>query len=191
MVVHPLPTLRAVQQARQGIGYAQRIRPLFAFQRALSKLPCLLGDDGLMRVFKDHPLLLGVGMALVPVEPFPRTEVDRMPHVFLMRQNPRHRSAVPVVRMGLPGVVPPEPAGVLCEVEAGIVHPLRSQDARDLIRPVPLAGHLINAPDNPRRLLVDEPVVLVLRVLAVTVDAVVVGRLTGFSAHLIGGGQLL
>ena len=191
MVVHPLPTLRAVQQARQGIGNAQRIRPLFAFQRALSKLPCLLGDDGLMRVFKDHPLLLGVGMALVPVKAFPRTEVDRMPHILLMRQNPCHRHAVPVMRMGFPGVVPPEPAGMLCKVKAGIVHPLGSQNARDLIRPVPLAGHLIDAPDNVCRLLVDEPVVLVLRVLAVTVDAVVVGRLTGFAAHLIGGSQLL
>ena len=77
MVVHPPATLCAVNQTCQRIRHVQRICPLYAFQRALGKLPCFFRYNGFMGILEDQQLFRRVGASLIFVIPFSGTKIDR------------------------------------------------------------------------------------------------------------------
>ena len=169
MVIQPLPALCAVNQTCQRIRHAQRICPLYAFQRALGKLPCFFRYNGFMGILEDQQLFRRVGASFILVVSFSGTKIDRMSQILLMGQNSADCQTVPVVRMGFFCIVAAHPAGVFRIVVAGIVHFLLRQNPCNFRRPVSLASHLIDSADNRRRFLVNQPVVLNVRVFSVAV----------------------
>ena len=97
MIVHPRAAFGTVHQAGQWIGFAQRVSTLFAAQRPLRQLPFLLGNDGFMRVLKDHPFLRRFRTAFILEEALAAAEVDSVSHVFGMGQNPGYGCTAPVM----------------------------------------------------------------------------------------------
>ena len=169
MVIQPLPALCAVNQTRQRIRRAQRICTLFTFQCTLGKLPCFLRYNGFMGILEDQQLFRRVGVSLILVIPFAGTKINRMSQILLMGQNSADCQTVPIMCMSFFCIVAAHPAGMFRKVVAGIVHLFFRQNPRDFRRSVSLASHLIDSADSRRRFIVNQPVMLDVRVFSIAV----------------------
>ena len=98
-----------------------------------------------------------------------------MPHVLRALQDVRYGYAVPCVRLAHVCVGAIHAVVVDSVVVSGAIYLLLFQNARDLIGPVTFHRQLENAADNGCSFLIDKPVIPVLRVFAVAIDAQIVG----------------
>ena len=141
-----------------------------------------------MGVLKDQPVFLGVHHGVfILVGFFVGSEIDRMPHILRLGENLSHHIAAPVIWIGEFRFAFPDAIALLAEVHSGRLHLILKENAGNIIRAFALNGQPKDAPHHGGGFLVNQPMVLVLRVLLVAVDGTVGGGLAGFSLDTDGG----
>ena len=115
------------------------------------------------------------------------TEIHRMPHILRLGQNLPDDVAAPVIGVGELLLAFPDALVLLAEVDRRRVDLVIEQDAGDVVGAFALDGQLEDTPHHGSRLLVDQPMVFVLRVFPVAIDSAVSGRLAGLALDADGG----
>ena len=178
MIIQLCAAVGAVEKPGQGIGLADGVVAAGRFPQLLGKLPGLFIHDGLMGIFKNQPVLRGVDNGpLVLVGFLVGAEVDRMAHILRLGKYLPHCEAVPAIRPG--DVLPafPDAPALSGEIGGRRLDFLLAEHRGNFIGAVALDGKLEDAPDNSGGFLVNQPVVLVIRVFSIAINGAVGSRL--------------
>ena len=98
VVIHLLAAVGAVQKAGQRIRFPQRVDALGRLAELLGKLPCFSVHNGLVGIFKDQPILLGLHYGVfIFIGLLVGAKIHRMPHILRLGENLPHDIAAPVI----------------------------------------------------------------------------------------------
>jgi len=98
VVIHLLAAVGAVQKAGQRIRFPQRVDALGRLAELLGKLPCFSVHNGLVGIFKDQPILLGIHYGVfIFIGLLVGAKIHRMPHILRLGENLPHDIAAPVI----------------------------------------------------------------------------------------------
>ena len=141
-----------------------------------------------MGVLEDQPFLRRIHhRILILIGLLVGTEVHRMSHILRLGQNLPDDVAAPVIGIGELLLAFPDALVLLAEVDRRRVNLVIEQDAGDVVRTFALNGQLEDTPHHGSRFLVDQPVILVLRVFLIAIDGAVGGGLAGLALDADGG----
>ena len=188
VIGHLCSAVRTEQKARQGIGFAQSVVSPWCLAELLCKFPSFLINDGFVGVLKDQPFLFGIHHRdFVLVRLLVGAEVHRMPHIFRLCKDVPDNITAPVIRIGKFLFAFPNAPALPCGIDRRGFDLVIKQDAGNVIRAFALNGQPEDATDNLCRYLINQPVILVLRVFLVAVDGAVGGGLARFALDTNGG----
>ena len=188
MVIHLLAAVGAVQKAGQRIRFTQRVDALGRLAELLGKLPCFSVHNGLVGIFKDQPILLGIHYGVfIFIGLLVGAKIHRMPHILRLGEDLSHDIAAPVIGIGKFLFAFPDTLALLTEVHSRRFHLILKENTGNIVGSFALDGQSENAPHHGGSFLVDQPMVFVLRVFLVTVNGTVGGGLAGFSLDTDGG----
>ena len=100
-----------------------------------------------------------------------------MPHILRLRQYLPHNIAAPVIRICELGLTFPNANAFPCKIDRRSFYLIFKKDSGNVIGAFSLDGQTEDAPHNGGGLLVNQPMVLVVRVFLIAVDGTVGGRL--------------
>ena len=188
MIHHLCPAVGTEHKPCQRIGLAQRVMPPWCFPQLLRQLPCFCVYDSFMGVLENQPILFGIHYGIfILIGLLVGTEIHRMPHILRLGQNLPNDVAAPVIGVGELLLAFPDAFILLAKVDRRRVDLVIEQNAGNIVRAFTLDGQLEDTPHHGGSFLVDQPVILVLRVFLVAIDGAVGGGLAGFPLDPNGG----
>ena len=188
VVIHLLAAVGAVQKAGQRIRFPQRVDALGRLAELLGKLPCFSVHNGLVGIFKDQPILLGIHYGVfIFIGLLVGAKIHRMPHILRLGEDLSHDIAAPVIGIGKFLFAFPDTLALLTEVHSRRFHLILKENTGNIVGSFALDGQSENAAHHGGGFLVDQPMVFVFRVFPVAIDSTVGGRLAGFSLDPDGG----
>ena len=188
VVIHLCSTVSTEHKPCQGIRLTQRVDALGRLAELLGKLPCFSVHNGLVGIFKDQPILLGIHYGVfIFIGLLVGAKIHRMPHILRLGEDLSHDIAAPVIGIGKFLFAFPDTLALLTEVHSRRFHLILKENTGNIVGPFALDGQSENAPHHGGSFLVDQPMVFVLRVFLVTVNGTVGGGLAGLSLDADGG----
>jgi len=133
---------------------------------------------------KNHSVLRGVADRLpILIGLLVGAEVDRMPHILLLRlgEDLPDRETVPAIRPGNVLSAFPDTPPLPCKISGRRLNLFLAEYRGDLIGAVALNRQLEDTPHNSSGLLIDQPVIFVVGVFLVAIDGAVGGGLAGLA----------